>query len=94
MNENKVYEITAEVEHLNIILKALSCYINVMYNGLDDEVVDVQKTFEDIKVCSDIQIVLKHALGKTTHSPKQTSENTNLIWCKEVVLPEEIFKLF
>lgn len=89
MIENKIYEIAAEVEHLNIILKALSCYINVMYEAVDNDVVDVQKTFEDIKVCSDIQIVLKHTLGKTIHSPKQTSENTNLVWCKEVILPEE-----
>ena len=39
---------------------------------------------ENIKIASDMQLVLKHHLGGVQHSPKQTAETTGLIWIKEV----------
>ena len=53
MNET-LYELTAEKNHLNIIIKALSNYICSQYDGLDAEVVDVPKTMENIKIASDM----------------------------------------
>ena len=81
MKDNSLYELTVYQTHMNII-RALSNFICSTYNGVDDEVVDVSKAMEEIKVASDIQAVLKHQLGKTTVSPKQTSQHTGLVWCK------------
>ena len=89
MNDNSLYEITVHQTHMNIIIRALSNFICSTYNGIDDEVVDVSKAMEEIKVASDIQLVLKHQLGKTRHTPKQTSQHTGLVWCKEINLDEQ-----
>ncbi len=83
MND-QLYELTVEKNHLNIIIKALSNYICSQYDGLDAEVVDVPKTTENIKIASDMQLVLKHHLGGVQHAPKQTAETTGLVWIRDV----------
>ena len=93
MND-QLYEITVEKNHLNIIIKALSNYICSQYDGLDAEVVDVPKTMENIKIASDMQLVLKHHLGGVQHAPKQTAETTGLVWIKEVFTSQEPFEPF
>lgn len=92
MNDNILYELTVDQTHMNIFIRALSNFICSTYNGIDDEVVDVSKAIEEIKVASDIQAVLKHQLGKTLHSPKQTSQHTGLVWCKQIDLDEQYQK--
>ena len=82
--QDQFYEITVEKNHLNIIIKALSNYICSQYDGLDAEVVDVPKTMENIKIASDMQLVLKHHLGGVQHTPKQTAETTGLVWIRDV----------
>ena len=83
MNDT-MYELTVEKNHLNIIIKALSNYMCEQYEGVDAEVVDVPKTMENIKIASDMQLVLKHHLGGVQHSPKQTAETTGLVWIRDV----------
>ena len=83
MNDS-LFEITVEKNHLSIIIKALSNYICSQYDGLDAEIVDVPKTMENIKIASDMQLVLKHHLGGVQHSPKQTAETTGLVWIRDV----------
>lgn len=83
MND-QLYELTVEKKHLSIIIKALSNYICSHYDGLDAEVVDIPKTMENIKIASDMQLVLKHHLGGVQHSPKQTAETTGLVWIRDV----------
>lgn len=83
MNDS-LFEITVEKNHLNIIIKALSNYICSQYDGLDAELVDVPKTMENIKIASDMQLVLKHHLGGVQHTPKQTAETTGLVWIRDV----------
>ena len=83
MNDS-LFELTVEKNHLSIIIKALSNYICSQYDGLDAEVVDIPKTMENIKIASDMQLVLKHHLGGIQHSPKQTAETTGLIWIRDV----------
>ena len=83
MND-QFYELTVEKNHLNIIIKALSNYICSQYDGLDAELVDVPKTMENIKIASDMQLVLKHHLGGVQHSPKQTADTTGLVWVRDV----------
>lgn len=90
MNDNVLYEIVVEKNHIDLIIKALSNYMCAQYEGIDLEVVDVPVTIENIKIASDMQLVLKHQLGTTRHTPKQTSETTGLIWCKEVFAVQEI----
>ena len=82
--QDQFYELTVEKNHLSIIIKALSNYICSQYDMLDAEVVDVPKTMENIKIASDMQLVLKHHLGGVQHSPKQTAETTGLIWIRDV----------
>ena len=82
--QDQLYELTAEKNHLSIIIKALSNYICSQYDGLDAEIVDVPKTMENIKIASDMQLVLKHHLGGVQHAPKQTSETTGLVWIRDV----------
>ena len=82
--QDQLYELTVEKNHLNIIIKALSNYICSQYDGLDAELVDVPKTMENIKIASDMQLVLKHHLGGVQHSPKQTAETTGLVWIRDV----------
>lgn len=83
MNDS-LFEITVEKNHLSIIIKALSNYICSQYDGLDAEVVDIPKTMENIKIASDMQLVLKHHLGGIQHTPKQTAETTGLVWIRDV----------
>ena len=83
MNDS-LFEITVEKNHLSIIIKALSNYICSQYDGLDAELVDIPKTMENIKIASDMQLVLKHHLGGVQHSPKQTAETTGLVWIRDV----------
>lgn len=83
MND-QLYELTVEKNHLNIIIKALSNYICSQYDRIDAELVDIPKTMENIKIASDIQVVLKHQLGGIQHTPKQTAETTGLVWIRDV----------
>ena len=83
MND-QLYELTVEKNHLNIIIKALSNYMCEQYEGIDAELVDIPKTMENIKIASDMQLVLKHHLGGVQHSPKQTAETTGLVWIRDV----------
>lgn len=92
--QDQLYELTVEKNHLSIIIKALSNYICSQYDGLDAEVVDIPKTMENIKIASDMQLVLKHHLGGVQHSPKQTAETTGLVWIKEVFTSQEPFEPF
>ena len=92
--QDQLYELTVEKNHLNIIIKALSNYMCEQYEGIDAEVVDVPKTMENIKIASDMQLVLKHHLGGVQHSPKQTAETTGLVWIKEVFVDQEPFEPF
>ena len=92
--QDQLYELTVEKNHLYIIIKALSNYICSQYDGLDAEVVDIPKTMENIKIASDMQLVLKHHFGGVQHPPKQTAETTGLIWIKEVFTSQEPFEPF
>ena len=83
MNDT-LFELTVEKNHLSIIIKALSNYMCEQYEGIDAEVVDVPKTMENIKIASDMQLVLKHHLGGVQHAPKQTAETTGLVWIRDV----------
>lgn len=87
--QDQLFELTVEKNHLSIIIKALSNYICSQYDGLDAEVVDVPKTMENIKIASDVQLVLKHHLGGVQHAPKQTAETTGLVWIREVLAQQE-----
>ena len=89
MNDNALYELTVDQTHMNIIIRALSNFIYSNYDAIDNDLVDVSKAMEDIKVASDIQAVLKHQLGKLQHAPKQTSQHTELVWCKQIDLEEQ-----
>ena len=82
--QDQLFELTVEKNHLSIIIKALSNYICSQYDGLDAELVDIPKTMENIKIASDMQLVLKHHLGGIQHSPKQTAETTGLVWIRDV----------
>jgi len=89
MKANSLYELTVDETHMNIIIRALSIFKHSTYDDIYDEVVDVPKAIEEIKIASDIQAVLKHQLGLTRHNPKQTSATTGLMWCKEINLDEQ-----
>ena len=82
--QDQLYELTVEKNHLSVIIKALSNYICSQYDMLDAEVVDIPKTMENIKIASDMQLVLKHHLGGVQQSPKQTAETTGLVWIRDV----------
>ena len=82
--QDQLYELIVEKNHLSIIIKALSNYICSQYDGLDAELVDIPKTMENIKIASDMQLVLKHHLGGVQHAPKQTAETTGLVWIRDV----------
>ena len=91
--QDQLYELTVEKNHLSIIIKALSNYICSQYDGLDAAVVDVPKTMENIKIASDMQLVLKHHLGGVQHTPKQTAETTGLVWIRDVDV-EDMFSQY
>ena len=82
--QDQLFELTVEKNHLNIIIKALSNYMCEQYDGIDAELVDIPKTMENIKIASDMQLVLKHHLGGVQHTPKQTAETTGLVWIRDV----------
>ncbi len=88
MNDT-LFELTVEKNHLSIIIKALSSYMCEQYEGIDAELVDVHKTMENIKIASDMQLVLKHHLGGVQHSPKQTAETTGLVWIQGALAQQE-----
>ena len=88
-NELKIFEMTCEYKHLEILINSLSDYICSQFCGLDAELVDIPKTMENIKIASDMQLVLKHHLGGVQHAPKQTAETTGLVWIKEVLTQQE-----
>ena len=83
-NELKIFEMTCEYKHLEILINSLSDYICSQFCGLDAEVVDIPKTMENIKIAADMQFVLKHHLGGVQHAPKQTAETTGLVWIRDV----------
>ena len=85
---NKLYELTVDNKQLTILNKALSNYICWQYDGIDLDIVDIPTTTENIKVAQDMKSVINYQLGKTRHTPKQTS-NTSLMWCKEIDLDEQ-----
>ena len=87
-SSTSLYEMQLEGIHLNIILASLSCYMQQQYRGIELGVVDVNEATEKIKVASDMQLVIKHLLGKTRHTPKQTAQNTGLIWLREIEVLE------
>ena len=80
-----MYELTVDQEHINLIKKALQSYLCSIYGGLDNEVLDVAKAHEDIKVLSDMLAVLKGQNGY-----RQTSESVCLMWIKEIVLDKPV----
>ncbi len=85
MNDNVLYELVVEKNHLNLIKQSLSLQINNLYEAVDADVVNTEKAYEDIKVLSDMLAVLRGS----SRELKQTSETTGLIWCKEVFAPQE-----
>lgn len=85
MNDNVLYELIVEKNHLNLIKQSLSLQISNLYEAVDADVVNTEKAYEDIKVLSDMLAVLRGSTRKV----KQTSETTGLIWCKEVFAPQE-----
>ena len=85
MKDNSLYELTVDNKQLTILNKALSDYICWQYAGIDQDIVDIPTTIENIKVAQDMKAVINYQLGKALHTPKQTS-NTSLMWCKEVDL--------
>ena len=89
MSNNVLYELLVEDKHIDIIISALNNYIHSQYEGVDSEIVDIPVTLENIKIASDIQLVLKHTVGDTKRKPTQTSQHTGLVWCKEINLDEQ-----
>lgn len=89
MKANSLYELLVEDKHIDIMIMALNNYIHSQYEGVDLEIVDVPETLENIKIAIDMRTVLKHQLGLTKQSPKQTSNTTGLMWCKEIDLDEQ-----
>ena len=88
MNDNVLYEMVVEKNHLNLIKQSLSLQINNLYEAVDADVVNTEKAYEDIKVLNDMLAVLRSS-GRIV---KQTSETTGLIWLKEVDLDEQYQK--
>lgn len=88
MKANSLYELLVENKHIDIMIMALNNYIHSQYEGIDLEIADVPETLENIKITTDMRTVLKHQLGLTKQSPKQTSDTTGLMWCKEIDLDE------
>lgn len=85
MNDNVLYELVVEKNHLNLIKQSLSLQINNLYEAVDEDVVNTEKAYEDIKVLSDMLAVLRGS----SRELKQTSQTTRLIWCREVFAPQE-----
>lgn len=86
MNDNVLYELVVEKKHLDLIKQSLSLQINNIYEAVDQDVVNTEKAYEDIKVLSDMLAVLRGS----SRELRQTSETTGLIWLKEVFAVQEI----
>lgn len=82
MKDNNVYEMTLDSTQLNILERALNAFISEAYSGIEYEVVDVENTYEEIKVAFDIQQVIRYEKCGDG-SPKQTSKGTSLVWIKK-----------
>ena len=80
MNDNVLYELVVEKNHLNLIKQSLSLQINNLYEAVDADVVNIERAYEDIKVLSDMLAVLRGS----SRELKQTSETTGLIWIRDV----------
>ena len=90
MNDNVLYELVVEKNHLNLIKQSLTLQINNLYEAVDADVVDTEKAYEDIKVLSDMLAVLRGSgSGRSTRKVKQTSQTTGLIWIKEIDLGDQ-----
>ena len=90
MNDNVLYELVVEKNHLNLIKQSLSLQINNLYEAVDADVVNTEKAYEDIKVLSDMLAVLRNSDSeRSSRVVKQTSQTTGLIWVKEVFAPQE-----
>lgn len=85
MKDNNMYEMTLDSTQLNILERALSSFISEAYSGINDEVVDVENTYEEIKVAFDIQQVIRYERGGDG-GPKQTSKGTSLVWIRSLDL--------
>lgn len=85
MNDNVLYELVVEKNHLNLIKQSLSLQINNLYEAVDADVVSTEKAYEDIKVLSDMLAVLRGS----SRELKQTSQATGLIWIKEALASQE-----
>lgn len=95
MNDNVLYELVVEKNHLNLIKQSLSLQINNLYEAVDADVVNTEKAYEDIKVLSDMLAVLRSSDSeRSTRNVKQTSETTGLIWIKEAFAPQETTEPF
>ena len=71
MKYNSLYEITVDNKQLTILNKALSDYICWQYCGLDQDIVDIPITTENIKVAQDMKAVINYQLGKALHTPNR-----------------------
>lgn len=90
MNDNVLYELVVEKNHLTLIKQSLSLQINNLYEAVDADVVDTEKAYEDIKVLSDMLAVLRNSDSeRSSRVVKQTSQTTGLIWIKEALAPQE-----
>lgn len=95
MNDNVLYELVVEKNHLTLIKQSLSLQINNLYEAVDADVVNTEKAYEDIKVLSDMLAVLRGSgSGRSAREIKPTSETTGLIWVKEVFAPQETTEPF
>lgn len=90
MNDDVLYELIVEKNHLNLIKQSLSLQINNLYEAVDADVVNTEKAYEDIKVLSDMLAVLRGS----SRELKQTSQTTGLIWIKEAFAPQETTEPF
>ena len=90
MNDNVLYELVVEKNHLTLIKQSLSLQINNLYEAVDADVVDTEKAYQDIKVLSDMLAVLRNSDSeRSSRVVKQTSQTTGLIWIKEALAPQE-----
>lgn len=91
MKDNNMYEMTLDSTQLNILERALSSFISEAYSGIEDEVVGVENTYEEVKVAHDIKQVIRYEKG-ADGSPKQTSKDTSLVWIKKAFKEAEFNK--
>lgn len=89
MKDNNMYEMTLDLKQLNILERALSAFISESYSGIENEVVDVENTYEEIKVAFDIQQVIRYEKDGDG-SPKQTAKGTSLVWIRSIDLNNRV----